>query len=158
MKKIMVSACLLGKNCKYNGKNNLDKNVEKFLEGRCFIEVCPEEISGLTTPRVPSEIETGFDGEDVLKEKSKVFSKIGTDMTADFLKGARKTLDIALKNKVEIAILKESSPSCGSKMIYDGSFSNKKKVGRGVTSALLEENGIKVISEEDIVRFKKSKW
>lgn len=149
MKKIIVSACLLGKKCKYNGKNNFNEKIIEFLEDREYIEVCPEVLSGLSTPRLPSEIEDGFSGDDVIKGRARVFSVEGSDLTDYFISGAEKTLDIALKNEVELAVLKESSPSCGSGMIYDGKFNNKKKIGRGVTSALLEKNGIKVISEED---------
>ncbi len=143
---VMVSACLLGKNCKYNGGNNLREEMTSLMEGK--IEFCPECEGGLSVPRIPSEIEPGFDGFDVVAGRARVFDKNGNDVTAEFIKGAEMTLETALKNNIEKAYLKQSSPSCGCGLIYDGSFGGMKKSGFGVTAALLKINGIEVVGVE----------
>ena len=136
---ILVSACLLGINCRYDGGNNLNEKVLKlFLEGKA-IPVCPEQLGGLSTPRVPAEI-----------IGDKVLDKNGKDVTANFEKGALETMRIARLLKCEVAILKENSPSCGVHYVYDGTFSNKKIEGMGKTCELLIKNGIKVYSENEI--------
>ena len=135
---IMVSACLVGKNCKYNGGNNYNEKVCKYLVNKEYITVCPECDGGLAIPRDPSEILRG-----------RVYSKGGRDVTKEFMLGAQKTLEKALKHDVTLAILKQSSPSCGSGSIYDGSFTNKKISGDGMTAALLKKHGIKILTEKD---------
>jgi|SRR3712207_2002902 len=144
---ILISACLCGVNCKYNGKNNLN---EKFLnllkEGRAIL-VCPEQLGGLETPRKPHEIING-DGKQVLDGTGKLVSVDGDDSTDKFLKGAYETLNIAKKYNVKKAILKSKSPSCGLGKIYDGTFSGNKIQGNGVTAELLLREGIKVYTEE----------
>lgn len=142
---ILVSACLLGINCKYDGNNNNNENVEKYLQGKQFIVVCPEQLGGLSTPRIPSEIIE--DGE---MKKVKVMSKEGQDVTHFFVKGAKEALKIAKIYNCKEAILKEGSPSCGSKNIYDGSFSGIKVNGMGITSRVLKERGIRILSEKDL--------
>lgn len=146
---ILVSACLLGANCKYNGENNLNYKLKELLEGEKIITVCPERFAGLSIPRPPSEIQGG-DGRDVLEGRAKVRDKFEKDITEEFIKGAQKSLDLAEHKGCNLAILKARSPSCGSKQIYDGSFSGDKKEGVGVTTALLESKGIRVLNEEDI--------
>lgn len=139
--KILVSACLYGQNCKYDGTNNLLKDpifMHLKNEGR-LVCVCPEQLGGLSTPRVPCEIKDG-----------KVFNKEGKDVTQSFNEGAQKALEIAKKNNVRVAIFKESSPSCGSKRIYDGTFSNEKISGMGICARLLIENGIPVFNENEV--------
>ncbi|WP_437130990.1 DUF523 domain-containing protein [Peptostreptococcus russellii] len=161
--KILVSACLLGTNCKYNGKNNRNEKLIEYLKDKEYISICPETFGGMSTPRLPSEIECGKSGEDVIKkvEKSinnelerndyaKVYSEEGGDVTGEFLIGAQKALDIALENGVSKAILKESSPSCGVNCIYAGKFDGNKKKGQGVTTALFRKYKIEVISEKDL--------
>ncbi|MBC2576253.1 DUF523 domain-containing protein [Peptostreptococcus canis] len=145
--RILVSACLLGKNCKYNGKNNLNENLMKSISEKEIIEVCPEVMGGLSIPRVPSEIEYGKSGIDVIEGNARVVTKDGNDVTKEFKKGAYKTLEIVIKNKIKLAILKESSPSCGSTFIYNGCFNSTKKRAMGVTTALLTSNNIKVVNE-----------
>lgn len=149
-RKILVSACLLGIKCKYNGRDNKNNKVIEYLKGREYIKVCPESMGGLKSPRLPSEIEYGYDGKDVIEGRAKVFSQDGSDLTKEFLNGAKVCLDLAKKYDVGLAILKESSPSCGGSKIYTGNFEDKKKAGQGVTSCLLKINGIRVLSEEDI--------
>lgn len=137
MKKIMVSACLLGDNCKYNGGNNYNEKIGNYLEDKEYVKVCPECLGGLSTPRSPSE-----------RINDKVINKDGLDVTEEFSLGARKTLEIANKENIEVAILKSNSPSCGYGSIYDGTFSNTLKKGNGVTTDLLLEKDIKVISSD----------
>ena len=141
--RILVSACLLGKNCKYNGGNNLNQRVLDFIEGHEIIVVCPEQLGGLSTPRLPAEIVDGI-----------VTNKEGISVDAEFRKGAQAALAAALENKVDLAILQSRSPSCGVKEIYDGSFSGKKIKGQGVLAKLLSAHGIKVLDAEDIVEHK----
>lgn len=141
--KILVSACLLGKNCKYNGGNNLNQRVLDFIEGHEVIGVCPEQLGGLSTPRLPAEIVEGV-----------VTNKEGVSVDAEFRKGAQEALAAALENKVDLAILQSRSPSCGVKEIYDGSFSGKKIKGQGVFAKLLSAHGIKVLDAEDVSEHK----
>lgn len=141
--KILVSACLLGKNCKYNGGNNLNQSVLGFIEGHEVIGVCPEQLGGLSTPRLPAEIVDGV-----------VTNKEGVSVDNEFRKGAQEALAVALENKVDLAILQSRSPSCGVKKIYDGSFSGKKIKGQGVFAKLLSARGIKVLDAEDVAEHK----
>lgn len=141
--KILVSACLLGKNCKYNGGNNLNQGVLDFIEGHEVIGVCPEQLGGLSTPRLPAEIVDGV-----------VTNKEGVSVDAEFRKGAQTALAVALEKKVDLAILQSRSPSCGVKEIYDGSFSGKKIKGQGVFAKLLSAHGIKVLDAEDVAEHK----
>lgn len=149
--KIIVSGCLLGNNCKYNGGNNYNENVVKFLENKDYIVICPEEMGKLTIPRVPSEIQYSKTADEVLKNEAKVLSKNGDDVTKYFIDGANKALEIAKRNNCKLAILRDGSPSCGSNYIYDGNFEGKKIDGKGVCARLLENNGIEVISEYDVL-------
>lgn len=137
--KILVSACLLGKNCKYNGGNNLNQGVLDFVEGHEVIGVCPEQLGGLSTPRLPAEIVDGV-----------VTNKEGVSVDNEFRKGAQEALAVALENKVDLAILQSRSPSCGVKEIYDGSFSGKKIKGQGVFAKLLAKHDIKVLDAENV--------
>ena len=141
--KILVSACLLGKNCKYNGGNNLNQGVLEFIEGHEVISVCPEQLGGLSTPRLPAEIVDGV-----------VTNKEGVSVDNEFRKGAQEALAVALENKVDLAILQSRSPSCGVKEIYDGSFNGKKIKGQGVFAKLLSARGIKVLDAEDVAEHK----
>lgn len=147
---ILVSACLLGINCKYNGDNNKNEKVEEYLKDKQFILVCPEQLGGLTTPREPSEI-IKLGGNGVIDGKTSVINNKRLDVTKQFKKGALETLKIANLYECKKAILKEGSPSCGSSLIYDGTFTGKKISGVGVTTALLRKNGIEVISENDLI-------
>lgn len=150
--KIAVSACLLGINCKYNGKNNRNENILEYVKDMECIAICPESYGGLSTPRAPSEIEIGKSGTDFIEERENfhVYSKEGVDLTYEFVKGAEIALEKVKKNNIKRAIMKESSPSCGVNKIYTGKFDGSKKSGMGVTAALFKENGIKMLSEKDI--------
>jgi uncharacterized protein YbbK (DUF523 family) len=146
---ILVSACLCGVNCKYNGGNNLKPEILKlFKEGKA-IPVCPEQLGGQATPRAPHEIVNGTGG-DVLDGNCRVLGPdYDDDVTEEFIKGARETLKIAEECGAKVAILKARSPSCGHGSIYDGTFSGAKIPGNGVAAELLERNGIKVYTDED---------
>ncbi|MHB1392987.1 MAG: 2-thiouracil desulfurase family protein [Clostridia bacterium] len=145
---IIVSACLLGTNCKYSGGNNLTAKVLELMKGHTLIPICPEQLGGLTTPRRPCEINAG-DGSEVLNGNARVMNNIGEDLTEQFVKGAQETLNLAKLYDCTSAILKANSPSCGCRVIYDGSFSGKHKEGSGVTAQLLLDNGIIVATEND---------
>ena len=147
---VLVAACLLWIKCKYNGGDNKNEKVLKFLEGRDYIKICPESMGGLESPRLPSEIEQGYDGMDVVEDRARVYASDGKDLTGEFLRGAQISLNQAKKHQVSLAILKESSPSCGGNKIYTGRFEGQKKEGQGVTAALLRKNGIRVLTEEDL--------
>ena len=136
---ILVSACLLGENCKYNGGNNENACVKAYLEGKEYTAVCPETFGGLKSPRDPAEIRGG-----------RVFLKDGTDVTDAFRAGADIVLEMAKKTGATVAILKEASPSCGRNFIYDGTFSGTKIKGCGITVQALLKEGITVKSEQDL--------
>lgn len=146
---ILISACLLGRNVKYSGGNNLCPWLAKYYNTDDFIVICPECFGVLPIPRPPAEIQGGS-GEDVLNGSAKVTDKDGKDVTQNFISGAQKALAYAKKHNASCAILKARSPSCGCSMIYDGTFSGGKKAGNGVTAALFLQNGIKVYTEETI--------
>jgi uncharacterized protein YbbK (DUF523 family) len=146
---ILVSACLVGVDCKYNGGNNNNDNVLEYIKDKSYIIVCPEQLGGLPTPRIPSEIVNG-EGIDVINEKARVMNKEGKDVSSNFIKGAYETLKIAKLYNCKKAILKSKSPSCGNKHIYDGSFEGNIKNGMGVTASILTKEGIKVVNENEI--------
>ena len=137
--KIMVSACLLGENCKYNGGNNYNEKVMEYIRGHEVISVCPEVLGGLPTPRVPSEIVNGI-----------VTTRDGRSVDSEFRTGANIALEKALEEKVDLVILQSRSPSCGVKQIYDGSFSGSKIDGQGIFAKLLKEKNYQVVDVEDL--------
>lgn len=139
--KALISSCLLGVQCRYDGGSNKlpDETLERLKNTYELIPVCPEYYGGLTTPRTPSE-----------RLGDKTVSKTGTDVTAQFEKGAGAALYLAELFGARLAILKENSPSCGSGTIYDGSFSGTLTDGDGVTSELLKKHGIKIIGESAV--------
>lgn len=140
---IIVSACLCGEYCRYDGGTKTDEELVRLVGEGKAVPVCPEQLGGLPTPRLPSEI-AGGDGSSVLEGKAKVLARDGSDVTDAFIKGADAALRIAEKYGAKKAILKAGSPSCGKGRIYDGSFSGRLKKGDGVTAALLEKNGVEV--------------
>jgi len=135
---LLVSACLLGENCRYDGRSQFCAKVMRLAERYEFIPVCPEVLGGMTTPRPPSEI-----------LGDRVISIDGRDVTAQFQLGAGRTLELARKAGAVKALLKSGSPSCGRGLVHDGFFSGKMVPGNGVTTALLEKNGIAVYTELD---------
>ncbi len=136
--KVIISACLLGLDCKYDGGNNRlpEDKLGMLTEKYELIPVCPECYGGLTTPRTPSE-----------RSGDRVVSKTGADVTAQFNRGAHAALYLAGLCGAKLAILKSNSPSCGSGTVYDGTFSGKLVPGDGVTAELLKEHGIRIINE-----------
>lgn len=146
---IVVSACLVGINCKYDGENNDNDKVKEFLKDKQYVLICPEQLGGLTTPRKPSEI-NGLGGKEVLNGNAKVVSCENKDVTQNFIKGAEESLRIAKMFNCKQALLKEGSPSCGCNLIYDGTFKGKKISGMGVTAALFYENNIAIFSEKEL--------
>ena len=136
--KILVSSCLLGENCKYNGGNNYNENIIEFLKGHEVVPVCPEQLAGLSTPRKPMEI---------LGEK--IFDASGKDVTSQCERGALLACQIAKKEKIDTAILKSRSPTCGTRQIYDGTFSKKLIAGRGIFAEILVRNGFLVMDSDD---------
>jgi uncharacterized protein YbbK (DUF523 family) len=139
----LVSACLLGINCNFEGKNKLQPQLlEEFKKGELY-PICPEVLGGLSIPRIPAEIQGG-DGLDVIEGKAYVVNMQGIDVTDEFMKGAYEVLRIAEVIDAKEALLVERSPSCGCGEIFDGSFTGKLKSGDGVTAALLKKKGIKV--------------
>ena len=139
MKKVLVSACLLGCNCKYNGGNNYDDKIAERLKGRQIIPVCPEELAGLGVPRTPMEIVDG-----VLLDRN------GNNVDEAVRAAIRQILEQIGDEEIECAILKSRSPTCGVKQVYDGTFSGKLIEGSGVLAQALLEAGYKVIDSEDV--------
>ena len=139
MEKILISACLVGDKCKYDGHTNYTHLIKDLLEKYELVPFCPEVEGGLPTPRKPSE-----------RKGDKVINNAGKDVTRNFQLGAEKALNICKYLNIKIAILKENSPSCGVNQIYDGNFKNKLIKGEGVTTELLRKNGIAVYNENQI--------
>ena len=141
MKYILASARLLGGNCRYDGKHNANADILSLLgrEDVCLIPVCPEQLGGLTTPRLPSE-----------RLGDQVINSAGDDVTRQYAKGAAEALRIAELYGCSTAILKERSPSCGSSGIYDGTFTHTRVNGQGCTAELLRAAGIQVFGESEI--------
>lgn len=146
---VLVSACLAGCECRYDGRANPAKKVSELVEQGRAVQVCPEEDGGLATPRPAAEI-VGGDGHDVLDGRAKVMTSDGSDVTAAYIRGAEEALATAKEAGATKAILKSRSPSCGKGAIYDGTFSRTRVEGDGVTAALLARNGIDVVTESDL--------
>lgn len=136
---LLISGCLLGNNTKYNGKNNYIEGIDKLKDKYNLIVICPEVMGGLSIPRDPSEINDG-----------NVYSNKGLDVTNEFNKGALLAYELAVKHNCKAALLKDGSPSCGSKKIYDGSFNGNKIDGDGITVRMLRELDIKIYTESEI--------
>lgn len=136
---ILVSACLLGAACRYDGEAKENEKAVKLLETERLIPVCPEQLGGMATPRLPAE-----------RQGDRVINKTGEDVTEHYQKGAEETLKLAKLYQCSCAILKERSPSCGCGQIYDGTFSRTLTDGDGVTARLLKEHGIVVMGESEL--------
>lgn len=147
MNKILISACLLGENVKYDGGHNdisSESFIQQLLRDDLLIPICPEVEGGLPTPRVPVEI-----------INNKAINQIGEDKTIYFQNGAEKALELCKKHDIKYAILKFRSPSCGSNQIYDGTFSHTLIKGDGFCAKLLKDNGIQVFSEKNLEELSK---
>ncbi|MCI8419589.1 MAG: DUF523 domain-containing protein [Oscillospiraceae bacterium] len=134
--KLLISACLLGTNCKYSGGNNYTPLAEALKERFRLVPVCPETMGGLTSPREPAE-----------RAGDKVLSRSGEDWTAAFRLGAERALETALAQGITLAVLKERSPSCGCGAVYDGTFTGAVVRGDGVTAELLKAHGLRILGE-----------
>lgn len=143
---ILVSACLLGCPCRYDGKSKPHESILAFLGEHTLIPICPEQMGGLATPRPPAERKDGG-----------VFTENGGDVTEQYHRGAEEALHLAKLYGCTCAVLKERSPSCGSGQVYDGSFSRTLVPGDGVTAALLKANGITVLGESEVENLWKSR-
>ena len=133
---ILVSACLLGVRCRYDGASKPDEAVLKLMERHTLVPVCPEQLGGLATPRPPAE-----------RQGNAVRTRSGADVTGQYRRGAEEALRLCRLYSCRAAVLKERSPSCGSGAVYDGTFSGVLTNGSGMTAELLEENGIPVYGE-----------
>lgn len=142
-RKILISACLIGENVKYDGGNNAlhVKILEQWREEGLLVSLCPEVLGGLSVPRSPCE---------VIEGTQTVICKSGEDVSVEFAKGAKESLSIAQEEGVCMAILKARSPSCGKDIIYDGTFTSMRVNDSGITCKLLQERGIVVFSEEEL--------
>ena len=137
--KLLISGCLCGNNTKYNGLNNKIEEIDKIKELFELYVICPEVMGGLSVPRLPSEISGDF-----------VYMSNKQDVTKNFKNGAQIALNTAIKHNIQIALLKDGSPSCGLHQIYDGTFTGSKIEGMGITTRLLIQNNIKVYTEKEI--------
>jgi uncharacterized protein YbbK (DUF523 family) len=146
---VVVSACLAGRRCRYDGSATATRQVRgQAASGRAVL-VCPEVSGGLPTPRPPAEI-VGGDGADVLEGRARVVTQAGQDVTDHYLAGAHEALRTAQEAGARVAVLKARSPSCGTGLIRDGSFDGRLVAGDGVTAALFRAQGIRVVTEEDL--------
>lgn len=137
--KILVSACLLGEKCKYDGGSNFNETVAAFCRGKEVIVVCPEISSGMGSPRVPAEIVNG-----------KVTDRNGKDVDEIYRGGVEKVMEEIKGEEIELAVLKARSPTCGVREIYDGTFTGTKIKGVGIFAEALMEKGISVMDEEEL--------
>ena len=152
MSKILISACLLGQKVRYDGNDCFQNHnrLQTWIKAGKTVTICPEMAGGLPTPRLPAEIQGNKTGNDVLSGGARIVATDGNDVTDEFIEGARKTLALAQKHHVRVAILKAKSPSCGASVIYDGTFSRELIPGMGVTAALLTQHNILVFDENHI--------
>lgn len=137
--KIMVSACLMGQNCKYNGGNNFSEKLLKYVAGHEVYSVCPEVMGGLSTPRIPCEIVDGV-----------VLNRDGVSCDVEYRLGAEIALAMAKREGIDLVILQSRSPSCGVNQVYDGTFSGTLRDGQGIFAELLIKHGFKVMDVEDL--------
>ncbi len=145
--RLLVSACLLGLCCRYDGQSRADGNVLALLKAHTLVPVCPEQLGGLPTPRCPCEI-----------RGDRVIARDGTDRTAEYQRGAEEALRLCRLFSCEAAVLKARSPSCGAGRVYDGTFTGTLWAGNGITAGLLIQNGIPVYTEQNLPGdFEKSK-
>ncbi len=138
--KVLVSACLLGENCKYNGGNNYNPAVIEFVKDKTVIPICPEMMAGMGCPRIPIEIVSGV-----------VMNREGENMDERIRKAVAQAMEIARQKEIDCAVLQPRSPTCGVRQIYDGSFSGVRIAGSGVFAQALLEAGYRVLEPEDLV-------
>lgn len=139
MEKILVSACLIGTNCRYDGRSNLITEIEELKKHFEIVSLCPEVAGGLSIPRVPCE-----------RVKDKIISKNGIDCSEQYLKGANLAVKLIKQYNIKYALLKSNSPSCGNNYIYDGTFTRTLIEGQGLTAEMLNKNNVEVFNEVQI--------
>ena len=147
---ILVSACLAGEKCRYNAEHRLHPVIAELSKKGKIIAICPEVMGGLTIPRLACEI-TNADAQAVLDSKAKVLNLAGEDITEAVLRGCCKALDVAKKNKIKLAVLKDKSVCCAVEKMYDGSFQSRLVNGKGILTLLLEHDGIKVVNSKAVL-------
>lgn len=150
MEAVLVSACLLGEAVRYNGGDKRSESdiLQRWLREGRVVAVCPEVAGGLPVPRPPAEIVDGAGGPSVLAGTVRVVASNAQDVTAEFVKGAQTAAELARAHRIRVAVLKEGSPSCGSSYTYDGTFTGTRVSHPGVTTALLQQAGVHVFSEQ----------
>lgn len=136
---ILVSACLLGENCKYSGGNNNHEQVKAFVRGHEVIAVCPEVMGGLSVPRLSAEIVDGV-----------VMNRAGESVDAQFRAGVRRVMDMIADKRIDLALLQPRSPSCGVRQVYDGTFSGRLRTGSGLLAQALRDAGIPVMDADEL--------
>ncbi|WP_418668501.1 DUF523 domain-containing protein [Allofournierella sp.] len=137
--RILISACLLGKNCRYNGTNSASPRVRAFVEGHETVEICPELLAGMPTPRPCAELAAGV-----------VVDEQGRNVDEEYRRGARLALEQAKKMGIDLAVLQPRSPTCGVNQVYDGSFTGRLVKGRGVFAQALLDAGYTVLDAEEL--------
>lgn len=150
-KRYFISACLLGQKVRYDGQDCLVRELVSYLIPDQYVSLCPEISGGLPTPRPPAEIQNAS-GRDVLNNHATVIDREGMNVSDAFIQGAYAALALAQEHQVTHAILKANSPSCGSDLIYDGTFTGHKIQGEGVTAALFRKQGIVVLTEHEFLQ------
>lgn len=151
--RLLMSACLLGHCCRWDAKNGtscVNRELHRMLSGGEVAAICPECAGGLPVPRPASEIEPGGSAREVLARRARVINTAGDDVSAAFVAGAHKALELVEKHGIGVAILKSKSPSCGNAQVYDGSFSGRLTAGSGVTAELLMAHGVRVFDERHV--------
>lgn len=139
---ILVSACLLGENCKYSGGNNRSEDVLSFVRGHEVIAVCPEVLGGLSVPRPSAEIVDGV-----------VMNKNGESVDAQFRSGVEKALEMIRGRRIDLAVLQPRSPSCGVRQVYDGTFSGRLREGSGLLAQALKELGVPMVDADRLADY-----
>ncbi len=150
--KILASACLLGERVRYDAQvmKITDERIFRWAKEKRFVPICPETMGGLCVPRVPCEIEAGKTAQDVLEGKAKIIGADGRDYTGDYLFGAEASVNLAKRNNVRFALLKQKSPSCGTKTVYNGEFNQTLISGTGLAALMLQAAGITVFDETEL--------
>ncbi|HAE86613.1 TPA: hypothetical protein DCG86_01170 [Candidatus Marinimicrobia bacterium] len=143
--KLLISGCLAGLSCRYDGGSKPHLRLDDLKRRYDLIPVCPEQAGGLSTPRIPNELQVS--AAEILSRRGKVKNQAGEDCTEHFIRGATETLKVVRLLEIKKALLKDGSPSCGKNRVYDGTFNGKSIPGRGITAEILHHEGIDVYSE-----------
>jgi uncharacterized protein YbbK (DUF523 family) len=146
--KLLISGCLAGLSCRYDGGSLPHPSLDDLKMQYDLIPVCPEQTGGLSTPRIPNELQAS--ATEILSGRGKVKNQAGEDCTQQFIRGATETVYIVRLLEIKIALLKDGSPSCGKNRVYDGSFSGKSITGRGITAEMLHKEGVDIYSEDEM--------